>query len=507
MLRKRRDRRISQIQDPLLRQDDTTGLLQNSQHFNRQEWFSITTKDLEEKIPGFHCEWNLGSPGGWYYQEMAQELGLLAWARLKEHLCLPFDLDFDSPYFHPAPRFAAMLLRAHRRRHGQSPPFLALLAEIDTLDQVVENRRFVDYLNSLDGVEAALAAPEHLELSGDRVLFRGRPVSLFYADFNNDTLLKMGQKIDISPVLTAVRQQLVVNPRGMEPVGVKGVFEAITGSYRDLMSASTVRRTPWTRVFHPRRATGPEGEDIPDLVAWARRHFPALVLKPSQGYSGQGIFVGLNTPDADDAIQTALKHGGYILQSLVPLESWQEYYPLPDHTGRKISIESRQTDFRCFITDAGPIGFLGRFGGIPTNVGSGGGTQSLALLRGDLTLQAADDLFNRALENLSPEVFLEVQEEVRQRCLDLGFCYLLGPIPTSLKPRMLKSEHLSGLEYYAANLWQDAQRLERLWRAGKLEDVAPITPEENDLARLAPWEGSPALMVSDGLYNFRGAGF
>jgi hypothetical protein len=436
---------------------------------------------------------------------MAQELGRLAWKRLKPRLKLPFDLDFDSPFFHPVPQFARMLLRAHRHRGGQSLPFVALLAEADTLDQVIENIRFVDYLNSLDGVKAALAAPEHLELDKGRVVLNGQQVNLIYMDFNNDTLLKMGEKTDLSPLRAAIHQGRVVNPRGMEPVGVKGVFEAITGPFRKLMSESTVRRTPWTRLFYPRSTTGPAGQEIPDLVEWARLNFSQCILKPSQGYSGQGIFVGSQIPDPHEAIAAALDRGGYILQSLVPVETWQEYYPVAD--GDAVRIEARQTDFRCFITDKGLIGFLGRFGGIPTNVGSGGGTQSFALLKDGLSLQEADNLFNRALEALPGRIFAEVEEEVRQRSLDLGFVYLLGPIPTSLKPRLLTAKHIQGLEVYAQNLWKDAQTLEKLWRQGKLNEMALITPEEKALARLAPWEGRPALMVSDGLFNFRGAGF
>lgn len=461
----------------------------------------------EDYFLGYHCEWNLGSPGGWYYQQMAQDLGQLAWERLRPHLKLPFALDFNSPYFHPVPQFAQMLLRAHLARHGQAPPFMVLLAEPETLDQVVENIRLVEYLNSLPGVEAALAAPEHLELNKGRVALKGRPVSLIYMDFNNDTLLKMGRQTDIAPVRAAIHQSLVVNPRGMEPVGVKGVFEAITGTFRHLMSASTVSRTPWTRVFQPRRTTGPDGEEIGDLPEWTLRHFSRLILKPAQGYSGQGIFVGPDTPDPQEAVQTALTKGGYIVQALVPLEEWQEFYPAGDQGGGPLRVEPRQTDFRCFITDQGLIGFLGRFGGIPTNVGSGGGTQSFALLHSDLSLKQADDLFNRAFQTLPSRLFLEVQEEVRQRSLKLGFTYLLGPIPTSLKPRMLKAEQIEGLKTYARHLWKDAQTLEKLWRQGKLEEVAPITSEEKALARMAPWEGRPALLVSDGLYNFRGAAF
>jgi hypothetical protein len=84
----------------------------------------------------------------------------------------------------------------------------------------------------------------------------------------------------------------------------------------------------------------------------------------------------------------------------------------------------------------------------------------------------------------------------------MGFTYLLGPIMVTLRPRLLTTEHLADLERYAANLWKDAVQLEALWRDGRLEDAIPMGEEEEALARSQPWRGSPALMVSDGLFTF-----
>ncbi len=454
---------------------------------------------------GFHCEWNLGSPGGWKYQRMCQKLGKLAWTRLAPHLKLPFALDYDHPLLDPVPGFAAMLLRAHRQVNGATPPFIVLMAEIETLTEVVENARMVQYLNRQEGITAALAAPEHLSLHHGRTTLEGRPVSLIYQDFNCDTLVAIGKRIDIKPVITAIRQGRLVNPRGMEPVGAKGVFEAITGSARHLMSASTLRHTPWTRLFYPRATTGPQGEEIPDLLAWTRQNFPRLVLKPAHGYSGHGIFVGPLTEKVEEAIEVALQQGNYIVQTLVPVRSWQELYPIPKDNA--LRLEPRQTDFRTFITDAGLLGFLGRFGGIPTNVGSGGGTQPLAFLPAGLSLREADNLINRAFEALPLSIFQEVQAEVAEQATAMGYVYLLGPIPLSLKPRLLTPRHAVELRRYAAHLWQDALTLEKLWQAGELSQVVKFGEAETELARLAPWEGRPALMVSDGLFNFgSGAG-
>jgi len=84
----------------------------------------------------------------------------------------------------------------------------------------------------------------------------------------------------------------------------------------------------------------------------------------------------------------------------------------------------------------------------------------------------------------------------------MGFTYLLGPIKILFRPRILTTDHLKNLNHYAHNLWQDAIKLEELWRKGQLDDVIEIEGGEKELALSQPWRGSPALMVSDGLFSF-----
>jgi len=111
------------------------------------------------------------------------------------------------------------------------------------------------------------------------------------------------------------------------------------------------------------------------------------------------------------------------------------------------------------------------------------------------------DKINQALCKLSYQGFVQIQEEVNKRAIELGFTYLLGPIMITLRPRILTMDHLRDLRRYAHNLWQDAIKLEQYWREGQLDDFARIGEEEKELARTQPWGGSPALMVSDGLFS------
>ena len=161
-----------------------------------------------------------------------------------------------------------------------------------------------------------------------------------------------------------------------------------------------------------------------------------------------------------------------------------------------------QTDFRCFVDDTGLIGFLARFGGIPTNVGAGGGGQSVAILKTRIPVREAVNRINDAIVGLGFSTVMEIQEEVDKMGLELGHTYLEGPTPTTLRPRILCQNHLASLQKYSANLWSDLLRLEKIWREGKLDHVVQMTEAEAELARMQPWGGSPALIASDGLFSF-----
>jgi len=410
-------------------------------------------------------------------------------------------LDFGHPQINAVPGFARMMLRAHRNRHGRNPVHAVLLAETETLDVVLENKNFVNYLNSMDGVKASLAGPGHLSLRDGKVCCKDEESTVIFMDFNMNILIKIGQEEDIEPIKEAIRQGILVNPRGMEPLGAKGLFEVITGKYRGLLSETTVEHTPWTRQFYPRSTTGPEGEIIEDLPGWAENHWKGLVLKPAHGYSGHGIFVGPKEKDFKKHIQIALDAGDYIVQEMVPLSIWSEQsaWALPEECS--LYLKEWQTDFRCFITDEGLQGFLARFGGVPTNVGSGGGIQPLAILNSNMSQRVAVDKINQSLLKLGFEAFMQIQSEVKQKAIELGFTYLLGPIMVTLRPRILTMEHMAELKEYAHNLWRDAVKLEKLWRAGQLDDVVQLGAEERALAMNQPWRGTPALMVSDGLFS------
>jgi hypothetical protein len=453
-----------------------------------------------KNFEGYHSEWNLGSPGGWDYQKTTQIIGKAIWQKLGQIRSFNVELDFDHSFFYPVNSFAAMLVDAHRTRNGHNPGLIAVVAEEETLEDVTENKNLAQLLNADEGITGALMAPQELELKNGKVCWKGRPVSILFLDFNTDVLLDLHRKHNLSPLLQAVKEHRVINPRGTEPFNVKSMFEVVTGSHRNRFHKEIVQRTPWTRQFYTRRTEGPDGEVIADLIKWTRRNWDNLVLKPERGYSGHGVRVGEVNTNIDEAIDLALAEGHYIVQKKIPLALWAEEIPHLDNN--TIGLKSYQTDFRCLIGPKGLLGFVGRFGGVPTNVGSGGGFQPLAVLRSDMRVREAVDHINETILAMDSGDLFQVVEDQKKMATQMAFTYLLGPVKVALRPRLITMQQMKAVVAYGNKLWSDCLLLEKMWLAGELNALVTIEEEELEITRMQPWKGSPAIIASDGLFNF-----
>ncbi len=454
------------------------------------------------ELMGYHSEWNLGSPGGWDYQRITQEIGKKVWEKINRFNKIPVSLDFDHPLLYPITGFTDMLLEAGRKRDRGPSLVIAVVAEEETLEEVAENINLARRLDGIDGVKGFLVAPNEIELVSGRVCVKGEPLSILFMDFNTDTLLTLHRRHNLTPLLMAVREGRVINPRGTEPINVKSTFELITGPMKDRFHPETVRRTPWTRQFNQRKTEGPRGEKIDDLIEWTRTNWVDLVLKPERGYSGIGVRVGGVNEDAQEAISKALKEGGYIVQEKIPLNDWAEDNPFLDNEKETVGLTRYQTDFRCLMGKDGLFGFLGRFGGVPTNVGSGGGVQPLAILRSPMTVREAVERVNESILEIGYADMADVAETQRELALEENFTYLLGPIKIALRPRIIAPGHMGALKKYCRSVWLDCLLLEKMWIEGELDGFIHIEEEELEIARSQPWSGSHAVFATDGLFSF-----
>ncbi len=181
---------------------------------------------------------------------------------------------------------------------------------------------------------------------------------------------------------------------------------------------------------------------------------------------------------------------------------WAEDIPTLNQEKDHIALERCQTDFRCLMGPNSMFGFLGRFGGVPTNVGSGGGVQPLAVLRSDMSVAEAVERINEAVLSMECGDVLQVVEMQKKMAIEHKFTYLLGPIKIALRPRVITTDHLESLERYCIAIWSDCLTLEKMWLAGELDDIVNIEEEELEIARMQPWGGTAAIIASDGLFSF-----
>ena len=112
------------------------------------------------------------------------------------------------------------------------------------------------------------------------------------------------------------------------------------------------------------------------------------------------------------------------------------------------------------------------------------------------------------LARCEPEVNKDLKQIVAEQnkmATEMEFTYLLGAIKVALRPRVITADQIAALSAYGQKLWADCLLLEKMWRAGDLDEIVRIETEELDIARLQPWLGSAAIIASDGLFNFGAA--
>ena len=78
-----------------------------------------------------------------------------------------------------------MLVEAHRIRAGPNPGLIAIVAEKETLDDVIEYRNLARRLYEIDGINDQLMAPEELEVNNGRVCWQKKPVSPIFNKFQH----------------------------------------------------------------------------------------------------------------------------------------------------------------------------------------------------------------------------------------------------------------------------------------------------------------------------------
>ncbi|MBK9153798.1 MAG: hypothetical protein IPM25_06215 [Chloracidobacterium sp.] len=348
--------------------------------------FSETEKDLVRIDPGYRqvsptarldsfltdaaysfVELNGESPAGIAYADSATEI----------FLELPVMQKFAERYsvsgFSGSPRLLEVLENCWREFCGgkaERDPVIAIV-DLKDLPTQKEFELFRDYFAS-KGLDAVICSPQDLEFADGRLYYGSLKIDVVYKRLLVNEYLPI---IDECPaLLDAYRAGAIcmVNSFRGKLVHKKAIFAILSNErYSHLFDeaelAAIEAHIPWTRKFREERtqirdAPGKDHIEV-DLVEWARANSQKLVLKPNDDYGGHGIFIGwsLNAGEWDDAIETALVDGDYLVQERV--RTARETFPMVfDEIGSWGMVEQ--------LVDLDPLLFNGIVGSAFTRLSS-----------------------------------------------------------------------------------------------------------------------------------------
>ncbi len=141
--------------------------------------------------------------------------------------------------------------------------------------------------------------PAEVAPGPDGPIAAGRRADLLY---RHVFVRRVDPALPFAEMLAAPRTHRIWNPPASH-LELKGMLALLSIAGADDAAAAragltseereaAARRLPWTRPCHAEPSTAPDGSPVPDLLAFARAHGPALVLKRSWDYGGRGVFLG-----------------------------------------------------------------------------------------------------------------------------------------------------------------------------------------------------------------------
>ena len=267
-------------------------------------------------------------------------------------------------------------------RKPDRPPRIAIvdLAGVPTVKEFELFREFFERA----GYPSIICTPQQLEFKDNRLSFDGQEIDIVYKRLLVNEYLPIIN--DYPALLDAYRAGAIcmVNSFRSKLIHKKALFAVLTNrKYAHLFTQTELdaihSHVPWTRIVRDEQSDyldqgQDEGRDRTiDLLEFIRNNSERLVLKPNDDYGGHGITIGWNASPAEweQAIQSALANGDYLVQERVPTA--RETFPALTNDGR--------IEFAEQLVDLDPLLFNGKVGSAFTrlsatelaNVSSGGG--------------------------------------------------------------------------------------------------------------------------------------
>lgn len=257
-------------------------------------------------------ELNIDSPGGAAFMDAC-------WNAISETETWKRFRQLHPGSFLPSdPNILEVLLRSWKAWGGAGKPRIAIVDWV-TVSTHAEFALLRDHFRSHE-IDAVVSDPRELEFKNGQLLdYDGKPIDLVYRRVLVEDLLAHGE--EARPLLDAYRAGAVcmVNPFRAKPLTIKSLLALFHRSeMEELLDADDLRFirriVPWTAIV----------EDGPVVDTLLKRR-SELVLKPADGWGGEGIYLGWELSDSawEDAVKLAIARR-YVAQERV-------YIPTAEH--------------------------------------------------------------------------------------------------------------------------------------------------------------------------------
>jgi uncharacterized circularly permuted ATP-grasp superfamily protein len=338
----------------------------------------VFTAAASDPDPGFaFVELNADSPAG-IADQMLLEQTLFRLPALRPHLGAVRAVPANA-----AEGLVTALRESFRQRGGAGAPRVAIIdwrhvdtaAEQRVLRQLLEER----------GMPAVLADPDDLRFTGGRLWAQGMPAPVDVVYRRVMTAELLGRADDDHPLLQAYRAGAVcvVNPLRSLLANKKAVFAVLTdpawAHLFDAAQRAAIRQhVPGTRVL---------GGGATSAELLRRQH--DLVIKPNDGYGGNGVVLGWTVSPAQwqDAIERGSVAGAVVQERLHPRRL---RFPTFALSGGGVRWQELTLDCDPFLFQGRVEGAMVRLSAAPlSNVSAGGGVTALLVVEDEPAAEVA----------------------------------------------------------------------------------------------------------------------
>lgn len=286
-------------------------------------------------------ELNCDSPAGAGYADILEEM------LFEEKVLQGFFSEYAVKREFRRERVLASLLEVWEEFGGYEVPNIAIV-DWRTVRTRPEFETFKEFFES-KGYKTTIADPRELTYKGGKLYHKSFRIHLVYRRAIFDELLE--HLDEVRDFLRAYQDKAVcvVNPLRSRLGSTKSLLSILTNPEYDRFFTEEENRIkrehlPWTRrLIDADKFYG--GKKI-YLIDFLKDEKESLLLKPSFGYGGKGVWIGRETKDEDwnEAIDRALK-GDYVVQEFVNIP----IITVPTVVNRKLDFAYKKINLNCLV--------------------------------------------------------------------------------------------------------------------------------------------------------------